>query len=105
MVAWLRKFLGIKNAPVHTTRILVKYDVGFKNQLYIRGSGAGLSWNKGLLLRNIGRDEWIFEIQMPFTLCEFKVLINDQHYEQGENHRLASGKLFQYTPRFYTEIT
>ena len=99
MATWLRKLFGIKTAQ-GGTRILVKYDVGFKNQLYIRGSGAGLSWSKGLPLKNTGHDEWIFEIQRPFTLCEFKVLINDHHYEQGENHRLTSGKLFQYTPRF-----
>jgi len=104
MVTWLRRVFGIKVHPQSRfqgkTRILVKYDVGFKNHLYIRGSGAGLSWSKGQPLKNIGSDEWIWEAPFPFTECEFKVLVNDEHYEQGENHRLVSGKFFQYTPRF-----
>lgn len=99
MATWLRRLFGIKTALTRT-RVLVKYDVGFKNHLYIRGSGAGLSWERGLPLKNIGRDEWVWETQIPFTACEFKVLINDQHYEHGENHRIASGKAFEYTPRF-----
>jgi hypothetical protein len=104
MVTWLRRVFGIKTRPhplpQAKTRILVKYDVGFKNHLYIRGNGAGLSWNKGQPLKNIGRDEWIWETQLPFAECEFKTLINDERYEQGENHRIVSGKFFQYTPRF-----
>jgi len=99
MATWLRRLFGIKTVPGRT-RILVKYDVGFKNYLYIRGSGGGLSWTKGLPLKNTGRDEWIWDIQLPFTSCEFKILINDEHYEQGENHRISNGKTFQYTPRF-----
>lgn len=104
MVSWLRRVFGIKGhprpLPQGKTRILVKYDVGFKNHLYIRGCGAGLSWNKGQPLKNIGRDEWIWETQLPFTECAFKVLINDERYEQGENRRIGSGKSLQYTPRF-----
>jgi hypothetical protein len=104
MVTWLRRVFGIKThphaRPQGKTCILVKCDVGFKNHLCIRGSGGGLSWNKGQPLKNIGRDEWIWETQLPFTECEFKVLINDEHYEQGENHRIGSGKFFQYTPWF-----
>ncbi|MBI2743944.1 MAG: hypothetical protein HYX48_08525 [Chlamydiales bacterium] len=84
----------------HTSRITVKYDVGFKNSLYIRGNGAGLSWTKGKLMKNMGADTWVWETDAEFKECEFKVLVNDQAYEDGENHRLAYGKTTQYTPRF-----
>jgi len=82
------------------TRVLVKYNVGFKNNLYIRGHGGGLNWNKGVMLKNVGPDEWIWEPATPIADCEFKVLINDQKYEMGENHHISGGKLFQYTPKF-----
>lgn len=82
------------------TRVLIKYDAGFKNNLYIRGMGGGLSWEQGVLLKNISPDEWVWEPNSPIKDCEFKVLINDERYEIGENHHITGGKLFQYTPQF-----
>lgn len=92
----------IKEASLKSklTRVTVRYDVGFSNHLYIRGQGAGLSWERGVLLRNKGPDEWVWETDVQFGECEFKVLINDHHYESGENHHLHSGSSIQYTPKF-----
>lgn len=82
------------------TRVTIHYDAGFNNNLYIRGHGGGLSWDRGVLLQNIGPDEWVWETTLPFNECEFKVLINDQQYEDGENHHLNGGIWFQYSPHF-----
>lgn len=82
------------------TRVIVKFDVGFNNHLTIRGKGANLSWDKGIPLVNVKRDEWIWETETPFANCEFKVLINDNAYEVGENHSIKCGASFQYTPIF-----
>lgn len=82
------------------TRIAIKYDVGFGNAIYLRGKGALLSWDKGILLRNVKTDEWIWETETPFTSCEFKVLINDKTYELGANHTLTCGSSIQYSPKF-----
>jgi hypothetical protein len=82
------------------SQIRINYDVGYANILYLRGQGAGLSWNKGLKLTNVKADEWIWESSEPFTSCEFKVLINDKEYEQGDNHTLTCGASMQYTPHF-----
>lgn len=82
------------------TRITVKYDVGFGNTLSLRGQGANLSWDKGVSMRNIKADEWIWETDTPFATAEFKTLINDKSYEIGRNHLLHSGTMVQYTPRF-----
>lgn len=84
----------------NVTRVTVKYDVGFGNQVFIRGKGADLSWDKGLPLENRKSDEWVWEIETPFSACEFKVLINDEHYEIGHNHPLTPGSQIQYTPKF-----
>jgi hypothetical protein len=83
------------------TRVIVKYDAGFPNQLYIRGKGANLSWDKGLPLKNIKPDEWMWETDANFNYCEFKILINDRVYENGDNHHLNAGSTLLYTPHFY----
>ena len=82
------------------TKVTIRYNVGFKNHLFIRGKGAGLSWERGVQLKNVGADEWIWETSMPFSECEFKVLINDRQFEAGENHHLHNGGSLQYTPKF-----
>jgi hypothetical protein len=83
-----------------TTRLTIKYDAGFHNHLHIRGEGANLSWEKGIPLKNVGHDEWIWETTSPFTKCEFKILINDHHYEQGNNQTIVSGCHLQHHPKF-----
>lgn len=106
MFQWLKKVFTEdpmkKKEEVHMgkTRVLVKYNVGFENNLYIRGNGGGLSWERGVLLKNVSPDEWIWEPSAPVTDCEFKVLINDVKYETGENHHVGGGKIVQYTPKF-----
>lgn len=92
--------------PVETkkgtkTRIVIKYDVGFNNYISLRGKGANLSWEKGIPLKNVKADEWIWETDAPFGSCEFKVLINDKHYEVGNNHTLMNGASMQYSPKFF----
>jgi hypothetical protein len=82
------------------TRIIIKYDVGFGNALFIRGTGANLNWDKGIPMKNIKNDEWLWETETPFSKAEFKILINDKHYESGHNHMIHSGNMIQYTPRF-----
>lgn len=82
------------------TRVTIKHNVGFGNQLYIRGKGANLSWEKGVLLKNVKPDEWMWETDTNFTSCEFKILINDKDYEKGENHQIPYGASVAYTPHF-----
>ncbi len=82
------------------TRIIVKLDVGFPNNLYLRGNGPSLNWDKGILLKNVKADEWIWEIVGNFDSFEFKVLLNDKIFESGENHILQCGKDLLYTPQF-----
>ncbi len=82
------------------TRIVVHYDVGFGNSLYLRGQGANLHWDKGVQLKNTSPSEWVWETNLSFTLAEFKVLVNDKVYELGPNHTLKCGAVAQYTPRF-----
>lgn len=86
--------------PIAKTRVTIQYDAGFLNQIFIRGQGANLSWEKGELLKNIKNDEWVWETDTPFSSCEFKVLINDEIFEIGENHLLNAGTTLLHVPKF-----
>ena len=98
---------AVKKAPAKkatstkpTTQIIIHFDVGFKNSVFIRGKGAKLSWAKGKVLKNTGRDTWVWETNSKFPHCEFKILINDKEYEAGENHWIQQGNRLEYTPDF-----
>src|SRR5687767_9810316 len=52
---------GQKTSSTGTARpvtIEAKIDVGFGNTLYLRGEGQGLSWNRGVPLKNIDNSTW-----------------------------------------------
>lgn len=83
-----------------TTQIKIIYNVGFPNNLFIRGQGAGLSWEKGIQLKNIREDEWLWETNEIFPSCQFKLLINDSQYENGDNHEIRCGSSIEFSPHF-----
>jgi hypothetical protein len=70
-----------------STKIIAEADIGFGNTLYIRGAGCGLSWDKGVAMRNRDAKFWVFECDK----CkgkgdfEYKFLINDNVWSTGDN--------------------
>ncbi|MBB64125.1 MAG: hypothetical protein CMO81_03595 [Waddliaceae bacterium] len=90
--------IGFPKAPRTTLTVII--DVGFENQLYIRGTGAGLKWDQGILLKNRGPNQWIWESDKAFDSCYFKVLINDQNFEIGKDHYIECGEKRSYSPVF-----
>ncbi|MGB0415942.1 MAG: hypothetical protein ACPGKS_03770 [Coraliomargarita sp.] len=82
------------------TSIIARVDVGFGNSLYIRGEGAGLSWEKGVLLENISPYEWAFKTTKAATPVEFKFLINDELWAEGENLTVPAGGTSISSPAF-----
>lgn len=100
---------GAKNAltstskattPSTKTMLYVRCNTGFANTLFIRGQGANLSWTKGIPLKNIQADLWLFETDIPFSQAEFKVLFNDQVYEEGANRTVRCGSQIEFCPKF-----
>jgi hypothetical protein len=83
-----------------TTKLVVRFDVGFNNKIYIRGGLPSLSWDSGTLLKNVAPDTWVWECDQAFEGAEFKVLINDRFFEGGVNHSLLCGETREYTPNF-----
>jgi len=78
--------------PAITARIVVNYECGDTDRLYIRGTGPFMSWGPGNEMRREGTSRWIYESTEPFETFEFKLALNDQFWETGENHKVESGK-------------
>ena len=90
-----------KGVGTKTTKITVKCNCGFPNNLFLRGEGVnGLNWNKGVAMKNIKADEWVWETSQQFNKAQFKILLNDKQYEAGENHALECGASVRITPKF-----
>lgn len=83
------------------TKIVAHFDCGFPNTLFIRGEGIStLNWDKGSPMKNVGANEWVWESDRPFSTMQFKLLINDSWYEQGNNHSIAYGQTVDFSPKF-----
>jgi len=92
-----------KKAPakqaIAQTRIIARVDVGFGNALYVRGEGAGLSWEKGTALANVTPYEWALSSSKKGKVI-FKFLINDELWAEGENITLQTGSKSISSPTF-----
>ncbi len=68
-------------------------------ELYIRGNGPGMSWDKGIKLTPVN-GRYVFESNEEMGDFEFKVLLNDDPdwYELGANHVAEKGKTIIIKP-------
>lgn len=82
------------------TTVVTKTDIGFGNTLFIRGQGGGLSWDKGVPLRCNSADEWVWEAPGNSEPVEFKLLINDDTWNQGDNLHAEPGQRLVCHPTF-----
>lgn len=87
-----------KKTPVTTIRAQV--DVGFGNSLFIRGNGGGLSWEQGTPMDWVDGD-WVWSsASVNGAGLEFKFLLNDEAWSEGENESLKAGETSISTPSF-----
>jgi HSP20 family molecular chaperone IbpA len=88
---------------VSKTKILVRCDAGYPNQLYLRGQGAPfLSWDHGIEMQMVqAPDLWALEFdQTDFQNLKYKVLKNDQIWENGDDHEIEIGQEQEINPKF-----
>lgn len=83
-----------------TTTIEAKIDVGFGNALFIRGEGAGLSWDKGVPLDCRDNSTWLWSGKNGHGHVQFKLLLNDEVWADGANLAVNPGEKVQVVPRF-----
>lgn len=81
-------------------KVVARADVGFGNELHIRGEGAGLSWDWGVPMENNGPDEWLWQGETGAGAVEFKLLLNDTHWALGENLTVKPGGSVVVEPKF-----
>lgn len=83
-----------------TIKIRATVDVGFGNALFVRGEGAGLSWDKGVPLQCIAAEEWCLELPATSDPVVFKFLLNDESWCVGEDYSVAAGTEMTFAPVF-----
>ena len=77
--------------PVKTvTTIVAQVDVGWGNNLYIRGEGAGLSWDHGKLM-DWTDGAWTWTTTQATGPIAFKFLKNDEIWSPGDNLTVEPG--------------
>lgn len=87
-------------APVRPVTVIeAKIDVGFGNHLFVRGQGAGLSWERGTPLTCVGPDTWRLAVEASDRL-KFKLLLNDRVWATGEDVVVPPGKQVAVKPAF-----
>jgi hypothetical protein len=80
--------------------ITAKIDIGFGNTLFIRGDGAGLSWETGKALACAEGDTWSVVLSGVEKPLAFKFLVNDETWSAGQNFEAAPGDTVTVTPGF-----
>lgn len=87
------------HSPAPVTTIKAKIDVGFGNNLYVRGQGAGLSWERGVPLTCVDNQTWQWTGKADDRLT-FKLLLNDQVWAKGEDIIATPGQKVEIVPAF-----
>jgi len=82
-----------------STVIEAKIDVGFGNQLFLRGQGSGLSWDRGIPLECVDSKTWRLTFPAQEKLL-FKLLLNDSVWAKGEDVVVTPGQRVEITPAF-----
>jgi hypothetical protein len=91
--------IKIPAAKRSKTIIEAKIDVGFGNNLFVRGHGAGLSWNRGTPLICVEPGTWRWTAPTNEKLT-FKLLLNDSIWAQGGDIVAMPGKQVKVSPSF-----
>ena len=86
--------------PQAVTKIRAQIDIGFGNELFIRGNTAGLSWDKGAQMNCVNNDMWTFTLVGVTSPVAFKFLVNDLTWSAGEDYVAQPGADFTVQPTF-----
>jgi hypothetical protein len=82
------------------TVIVAKVDVGWGNSVYLRGLGGGLSWDVGVLMDNLKKDEWTWSCPAGDGPITYKFVRNDLHWALGPDRIAVPGESCVTTPQF-----
>jgi hypothetical protein len=83
-----------------TTMVHAKVNIGWGNTLYIRGEGAGLSWDSGIPMDCKGDDAWSWSSKNVQGRIVFKFLLNDEIWSVGDDLSASAGSTTTCYPSF-----
>ena len=89
----------VASKPVRTT-ISAQVDVGFGNALFIRGEGAGLSWDVGAAMKCVSANLWRIVLPESAHGHTFKFLVNDLSWSIAPDYTASNGVSVTFTPEF-----
>jgi hypothetical protein len=80
----------------------VHYEVGWGNNIAIRGDTYPLDWDYGRAAHNVASDIWEFSLERipEDETFEFKPLINDSTWSTGNNYTGTGGDVIDIYPNF-----
>jgi hypothetical protein len=87
-------------AKLSPTVISALVNVGFGNQLFLRGEGPGLSWDTGVPLDCVADDKWTISLPGTGKTVVYKFLINDLSWSVGPDYVVESGAKVTVAPTF-----
>jgi hypothetical protein len=82
------------------TTITAHLDIGFGNALYLRGEGAGLSWDRGTTMNCVANNCWSLELPASDRPLLLKFLVNDLSWSAGQDYTVLPGESLAITPTF-----
>lgn len=83
-----------------TTRLLVTAYIGIGNKVFVRGEGAGLSWDKGVPMEFVSIGKWSWETGDSAVPLKIQLYKNDDLPAQGDPITLPPGHHIEVTPVF-----
>lgn len=95
----VKKAATKKATPAPLTTIVAQTDVGWGSSIYLRGEGAGLSWDEGVAMDHVD-GAWTWSTTAAKEGVTFKFILNDEAWAVGENLSVAAGGTSISSPTF-----
>ncbi len=83
------------------TRLVAHTDAGFGHHLAIRGDTSPLDWDRGWPMEATADDRWeLLLTELPDGPFTWKVLLDDETWQTGEDNAGQAGQVNETTPTF-----
>jgi protein tyrosine phosphatase len=94
-----RTSMSSSNIEENVAKVTVHCKAPYPHNPYIRGQGNGLSWEKGIPLKRINDETFIYRFSTA-ERTEFKIYMNDVESEGNINHCIENTNKIKITPTF-----
>jgi len=89
-----------KSSPGGSTSVVANVMIGIGNKPYLRGEGAGLSWDEGVPMNFIEIGKWAWTPTRKNAALTVQVYRNDEDPDNGGKIEVKSGEEIEITPDF-----